>query len=182
LLKNLQPRKRLANRLLPRTDILGTFVQRKQDSNILRISWENARLAIPPQQNPQHQTALSSDIERYCQNNTQPQVTSVSLLSTPCNLVYNRPVGPAGFEHPANFLGKCEVGDSGAAKSAALNRSFDEKAKPDRPDTASGNPGESQPSEPGNRLAEALRIIASLSETERELLIRLLESFGKNKP
>jgi hypothetical protein len=98
------------------------------------------------------------------------------------HLRHPHPVGAAGFEHSANFLGKCEVGDSGAAKSAALNRSFGEKAKPDRPDTASGNPGEPQPSEPGNRLAEALRIIASLSETERELLIRLLESFGKNKP
>jgi hypothetical protein len=59
LLKNLQPRKRLANRLLPRTYILGTFVQWLQDSNILQISWENARLAIPAQQKAQHQTALS---------------------------------------------------------------------------------------------------------------------------
>jgi hypothetical protein len=39
-----------------------------------------------------------------------------------------------------------------------------------------------QASELGNRLAEALRIIASLSETERQLLIQLLESFGKTKP
>jgi hypothetical protein len=27
----------------------------------------------------------------------------------------------AGLEHPANFLGKCEIGDSAAAKSAAPN-------------------------------------------------------------
>ncbi len=50
------------------------------------------------QQKAQHQTAFSSDIERYCQNNSQPQVTSVSLLSTPCHLVYNRPVGARGLE------------------------------------------------------------------------------------
>jgi hypothetical protein len=44
---------------------------------------------IQAQQKAQHQTALSSDKEHNCQNSPQPQVTSISLLSTPCHLVYN---------------------------------------------------------------------------------------------
>jgi hypothetical protein len=36
---------------------------------------------------------------------------------------YIRPV-EAGLEHPANFLGKCEIGDFAAAKSAAPNGVF----------------------------------------------------------
>jgi hypothetical protein len=59
---------------------------------------------IQAQQKAQHQTAFSSDIERYCQNNSQPQVTSVSLLSTSCDLVYSRPVGAAGFEPATSSL------------------------------------------------------------------------------
>ena len=52
----------------------------------------------------QHQTAFSSDIERYCQNNSQPQVTSVSLLSTPCHLVHNCPMGAEGLEPPTSWV------------------------------------------------------------------------------
>jgi hypothetical protein len=59
---------------------------------------------IQAQQKAQHQTAFSSDIERYCQNNSQPQVASVALLSTPCNLVYNRPVGAEGLEPPTSWV------------------------------------------------------------------------------
>jgi hypothetical protein len=50
------------------------------------------------------------------------------------------------------------------------------------PTAASRKPAQPQASELGNRLAEALRIMASLSESERQLLIRLLESFGITKP
>gem|GEM_PF-6093879 len=59
---------------------------------------------IQAQQKAQHQTAFSSDIERYWQNNSQPQVTSVALLSTLYNLVYNRPVGAEGLEPPTSWV------------------------------------------------------------------------------
>jgi hypothetical protein len=71
------------------------------------------------------------------------------------------------------------AGKTLAAKSAALNRGFSEKAKTNRPATASGNPGEPQASEPDNRLAEPLQIVASLYETERKLQTRLLNSSVK---
>jgi integrase len=88
----------------------GTATLQRQPSAIpAAAEQDNAIATIPSakiqaQQKAQHQTALSSDIERYCQNNSQPQVTSVALLSTPCNLVYNRPVGPAGFEPATDGL------------------------------------------------------------------------------
>jgi hypothetical protein len=59
---------------------------------------------IQAQQKAQHQTALSSDKEHNCQNSPQPQVTSVSLLSTPCKLAYNRPVGAEGLEPPTSWV------------------------------------------------------------------------------
>jgi hypothetical protein len=59
---------------------------------------------IQAQQKAQHQTAFSSDIKHTRQNSPQPQVTSVSLLSTPCNLVHNRPVGAEGLEPPTSWV------------------------------------------------------------------------------
>jgi hypothetical protein len=79
----------------------GASVSRHQQGNeIPTIQRGN----IPAQQKAQHQAALSSDIEHNRQNSPQPQATSISLLSTPCHLVYNRPVGAAGFEPATSSL------------------------------------------------------------------------------
>jgi hypothetical protein len=66
----------------------------QQGNTIARMQSGNTQA----QQNPQHQMALLGDVERNGEKSTQPQVTSVSLLSTACNLVYHCPVGPAGLE------------------------------------------------------------------------------------
>jgi hypothetical protein len=78
-------------------------LQRQPSATPAAAEQDNAIATIPSakiqaQQKAQHQTAFSSDIERYCQNNSQPQVTSISLLSTLYNLVYNCPVGARGLE------------------------------------------------------------------------------------
>jgi hypothetical protein len=59
---------------------------------------------IQAQQKAQHQTAFSSDIEHTRQNSPQPQVTSISLFSTPCTLVYNCLVGAEGLEPPTSWV------------------------------------------------------------------------------
>ncbi len=78
----------------PQPSAMPAAAQSRQDDEIPTIQSGN----IQAQQNAQHYTALLGNIEHNCQNDPQPQLTSVSLLSTACNLVHNRPVGARGLE------------------------------------------------------------------------------------
>ena len=84
----------------PQPSAIPAAAQSRQDDEIPTIQSGN----VQEQQNAQHYTALLGDIEHNCQNGPKPQPTSVSLVSTPCNLVYNHPVGAEGFEPPTSWV------------------------------------------------------------------------------